>query len=130
MAIIIDENNNKVGDTTSTTTATVEECEVLKEDEHLFIQTPIFILFGEYLGYVSSFIEHAENWCNPSKPMPTQFMQTFLEREARSIYDDMLADFSEDEINKLYKTYYLCGLDALDEDLKAKRKKNGDDLPF
>lgn len=96
----------------------------------LFIQTPIFLLFAEYLGFVSKLLSLAEDWCNPSKPMPKNCFQTLLDREAKSIYDEMLVIWSEDEINKLYRNFYTCGLDELELDLNEKRKKFGEDLPF
>ncbi len=134
MSHIIDMNGNPISSKTmnsSTTTAVAEKTDTAeKKEEALFIQTPIFILFGEYLGFVSAFIEHAENWCNPTKPMPRKSIQTLLEREARCIYDAMLEIWSEEEVNKLYKNFYPCGLDELEADLIYKRKKNGDDLPF
>lgn len=114
---------------TQTATAVVEEKKEKKE-EALFIQTPIFLLFAEYLGYVTKFIELAENWCDPKKPMPSTMMKTFLEREARSIYDMMLEKYTEEQINELYVNFYPLGLDDCELDLNEKRKANGDDLPF
>ena len=125
MTKIVDAFGNPINSTTSVTAT-----ETVDKEEILFIQTPIFILFAEYLGYVSAFVEHAENWCNPIKPMPKPYIKTLLEREARSIYDQMLKTYSEDEIRNFYMNFYPCGLDELDTDLKEKRKKDGDDLPF
>lgn len=101
-----------------------------EKEEILLIQTPVFILFAEFLGYNSLLIEMAENWCNPNKSMPSKNIQTLLEREARTIYDEMLELYSEEEIHELYKMFYTCGLDELENDLNEKRKKAGDDLPF
>lgn len=121
------ENN---GTETATVVSTEEKPIKTDKSDELFIQTPIFILFCEYLGYVSAFLEFAENWCNPTKPMPQKHLQTFLEREARSLYDSMLEEFNEEEIHNLYKNFYTCGLDELEADLNFKRKKNGEKLPF
>lgn len=101
-----------------------------EKEEPLFIQTPVFILFAEILGYVSPFLEYAEDWCNPEKPMPLSCIKTFLEREAKVIYDDMLAEFTEEEIHQLYVNFYNTGLDYLDEDLKEKNKAMDGTLPF
>ena len=100
------------------------------EDEGLLIQTPIFLLFAEYLGYVSKLVEMAEDWCNPNKPMPSKAIQVLLDREARTIYDEMLCEFQEEQIHEFYKSLYTCGLDELEDDLIQKRKDNGEDLPF
>ena len=133
MAHILDANGNPIASSEeSTTTATETEPSRQKtyKDDILFIQTPIFILFAEYLGYVSLLTQFAEDWCNPNKPMPKECIQTLLDREARSIYDEMLKEWSEDEINKLYKNFFQCGLDELESDLNEKNKAHGSDLPF
>lgn len=101
-----------------------------KDDQPLLIQTPIFILFAEYLGYVSKLVEFAEDWCDIRKPMPSKMIQTLLDREARTIYDEMLEEFTEEQIHEFYETLYPCSLDEIEEDLIQKRKENGEDLPF
>lgn len=136
MTKIVDAFGNLVSSVSSkSTNSTVvdpKEKTTTKEDKEtpLFIQTPVFILFAEILGYASCFLEFAENWCNPEKPMPKPYIKTFLEREARIIYDDMLKTYSEEDIHNLYLNFYPTGLDFLDEDLNLKRKKFNDDLPF
>lgn len=131
METIVDTNGNTHTVVESTTTEVkTQEVKESSKEEALFIQTPIFLLFAEFLGFVSGFITQAEDWCNPRKPMPTKPMQTFMEREARAIYDSLLENLSEEEIHKLYKNFYLCGLDELEDDLIEKRKSLGDELPF
>lgn len=126
MVKILGQDGNPINTTTETAVVTKTN----KEDKILFIQTPIFILFAEYLGYVSPFISFAEDWCDDRKPMPTACVQTLLEREARSIYDDMLGFYTESQVRKLYEKYFPCGLGEIECQLIEKRKANGDDLPF
>lgn len=114
----------------NTATTVIDTPLIRPKEEPLLIQTPIFILFAEYLGYVSELIEMAEDWCNPAKPMPSKNIQILLDREARTIYDEMLEEYSEEEIHNLYKRFYSCGLDDLEDDLIQKRKDDGEDLPF
>lgn len=131
MAHILDANGNPISSNTeSTTTEVVSPQQKTYKEDILFIQTPIFILFAEYLGYVSLLTQFAEDWCNPHKPMPKECIQVLLDREARSIYDEMLKEWSDDELNKLYRTFYHCGLDELESDLNDKNKAHEDDLPF
>lgn len=130
MTTIVDCHGNPISaedvkENEETTTATVTEEEQQDKNDILFVPTPVFILFAEYLGFVSYFVTMAEDWCNPKKPLPSKQIKTLLEREAKSIYDEMLETWSEDDINKLYHNFYPCGLDELEEDLKEKN-----DLPF
>ena len=134
-------SSNEQKSETATKTAVMDEThddsqeEVMttkdKSDE-LYIPTPIFLLFAEFLGFASYFISLAEDWCNPKKKFPSATVKTFLEREARTIYDEMLGEYSEEEIHDLYKNFYACGLDELESDLNEKiaeaTEKEG--LPF
>ena len=130
--VFLDETKPKMLPSNTSTATTTEDVPQKKEeiDDGLFIQTPIFILFGEFLGYVSLLVGMAEEWCNPKKPFLSKTMETLLEREARTIYDEMLEDYTEEQIHTLYQTFYPCGLDEIESDLIQKRKDHGDDLPF
>lgn len=128
-------------ETNSTTTAVVDAETNLKTEEEtenktndksdeLYVPTPIFLLFAEFLGFPSMFLEMAENWCNPKKPFPSKNIKTLLEREARTIYDDMLSTYTEDEIHAYYLKFYVCGLDEMETDLNEKIELNSENLPF
>ena len=106
-----------------TTTGVVDTTQAVNGEDKkdiLFVPTPIFMLFAEFLGYTSMLITMAEDWCDPQKKLPSKNMQRLLEREAKTIYDDMLEEFSEGEIHELYKSFYTCGLDELEQDLNEK----------
>lgn len=106
--------------------------EAKKEDKKsiLFIQTPVFMLFAEFIGYTSMLINIAEDWCNPSKAMPSKAIQRMLDREARTIYDEMLELYTEEEIHDLYNRFYPCGLDEIEDDLNDKINDFEGGLPF
>ena len=68
------------------------------------IETPIFIIFAEYLGYVSRFNELAVNWCEGK--VPEVYIQKLLMMEAKSIFRQMLKDYTLEKIQYWYDTYY------------------------
>lgn len=118
---------------TTTETTVVEETTAVKDkSDELYVPTPIFLLFAEFLGFASYFVTLAEDWCNPKKKFPSVTVKTFLEREARTIYDEMLGQYSEEEIHDLYKNFYTCGLDEMEMDLneKIEEAKVKEGLPF
>ena len=39
-----------------------------KDNVDISIETPLFIIFAEYLGYCSRFIKLSEKWCNGDVP--------------------------------------------------------------
>lgn len=124
---------------TATTTGVIDTdyqdiTEIIKQNRKndvLFVPTPIFMLFAEFLGYTSMLINMAEDWCNPQKGLPSKSLQRLLEREAKTIYDEMLEEYSEKEIHELYNSFYTCGLDELEDDLNGKiSEADSDGLPF
>jgi len=80
------------------------------------IETPIFLLFAEYLGYLSPFADKAEEWCDGK--VPGEEIQKFLIREAQSIFKKMKEDYTIEEINNRYKMYYTLLLKEYDDKLK------------
>lgn len=73
------------------------------------IKTPVFIIFAEYLGYVSRFNEIAIDWCEGKFPEP--YIQEILGMEAKSIFRQMKKDYPLEQIQYWYDTYHpviLC----------------------
>lgn len=68
------------------------------------IETPVFIIFAEYLGYVSRFNEIAIKWCDGI--VPESYIQKLLVMEAKSIFRQMKKDYTLEEIQYWYDTYY------------------------
>lgn len=56
------------------------------------IQPHMFILFAEYLGYVSPFIEWAEEWYSDKANKFPEFKKKILTVEAQHIYNEILKD--------------------------------------
>lgn len=67
------------------------------------IEAPVFIIFAEYLGYVSRFNKLAADWCDGEIPEP--YIQKVIIVEAKSIYRQMLKDYGLDMIKYWYETY-------------------------
>ena len=80
-----------------------ENGEVLNHIEAI-VPTPIFILFAEYMGYISQFNKMAENWCDGK--VPEVHVQKIMILEAKCIYRKMLEDFDIDDIRYFYDSYY------------------------
>lgn len=72
--------------------------------EECVIPAPIFILFAEYLGYVSQFNKKAEDWCDGK--VPEIHVQKIMMLEATCIFRQMKKDYDLDEIKYYYESYY------------------------
>jgi hypothetical protein len=68
------------------------------------VEAPLFILFAEYLGYVSQFNKLAEKWCDGT--VPEVHVQMFMKLEAKCIFRQMLKDYELDDIRYFYDSYY------------------------
>lgn len=99
------------------------------------IDTPIFILFAEYLGYVSPLIPWAENWCKPSG-VCSPLQKGLLAVDARAIFFKMKKEMSIEQIKKYFTLFFDCGLDfpyaqlKLKESLSNTNNDDDSDLPF
>jgi len=85
------------------TTVNTEKCKTKKETVNV-IPTPIFILFAEYMGYVSQFNKLAENWCEGK--VPEIHVQKIMILEAKCIYRKMVKDYNIKDILYYYESYY------------------------
>ena len=83
----------------TTTNTTTQEL-----DETLKISAPIFILFAEHLGYVSSLKKLVEEWVKGTPPDVTY--QKLLTVEALSIRQKMVKDYEVDFIKAKYNELY------------------------
>ena len=80
------------------------------------METPIFLLFAEYFGYLSPLSNKAEEWCDGK--IPDEEMQKFLIREAQAIFRKMREDYTKEEIVERYEMYYTLLLKEYDDKLK------------
>ena len=79
------------------------------------ISAPLFLMFAEYLGYVSKFTEIAMEWCEGK--VPEEYIQKILDVEAKSIFRQMKKDYPMEEIQLWYDTYYPVILSDYEEKL-------------
>ena len=90
------------------------------------IRIPIFILFAEYLGYVSPLVEWAEEWCKKETSKFPNFKKKILATEAKHIFDKMVSELELKEIRQWYDDLY----ELTDKDCEDNLKAKNDDLPF
>ena len=79
------------------------------------IEIPVFLLFSEYLGYVSKFNELAEKWCDGKIPAP--YIQKVMAVEAKIIFRQMKKDYGLPIIKYWYDIYYPVILKDYEESL-------------
>lgn len=109
---------------TETKTVTKVETEVKENqpnEEAIIVEAPLFILFAEYLGYVSIFNKMAEDWCDGK--VPEMHIQKVIILEAKCILRQMKKDYGLDSIREFYSMYYPIIFQEYDEKL-AKLIKN------
>ena len=102
----------------STETKTVVEVATKtnqQPNEEVIVEAPLFILFAEYLGYVSIFNKMAENWCDGK--VPEIYIQKIIILEAKCILRQMKKDYSLDDIREFYSMYYPLIFQEYDEKL-------------
>lgn len=111
--------------TTSTSTATekwdgnLRDFEMFGEKishETKVVPTPLFIIFAEYLGYVSQFNKKAEEWCDGK--VPEVHVQKLMKLEASCIFRQMKKDYDLDTIQYYYESYYPLIFKEYDDKLK------------
>ena len=78
--------------------------EILENHKESVIPTPIFIIFAEYMGYISQFNKMAEGWCDGK--VPEVHVQKIMILEAKCIYRQMLKDYDINEVKYYYDSYY------------------------
>lgn len=100
---------------TETQTTTVTEVKVGKEKKEIRVESPLFIIFAEFLGYVSIFNKMAEDWCNGK--VPQEHIQKVLIMEAKCIFRQMKKDYELEDIKEFYNLYYPLILEEYAEKL-------------
>ena len=103
---------------TETKTVTKVETEVKESqpnEEAIIVEAPLFILFAEYLGYVSIFNKMAEDWCDGK--VPEMHIQKIIILEAKCIFRQMKKDYGLDSIRDFYSMYYPLIFQEYDENL-------------
>jgi len=88
------------------------------------ISKPLFIVFAEFLGYVSPLVEWAENYCK-GKSIENFKMKVLL-IEADAVLNKMLEEYDAEKIKEWWDRYYPY-LEEYDEIITKAEKS---DLPF
>ena len=82
------------------------------------VDTPVFIIFAEFLGYVSKFDKIANDWCDGK--VPDEYMQKILNTEAKCILRQMKKDYTIQSMRYWFETYYPVVLQEIEEKLSKK----------
>ena len=106
-------------------TLTQVETEIASENtmdnEEIKVEAPLFILFAEYLGYVSIFNKMAEEWCEGK--IPEIHVQKIIILEANCILRQMKKDYANEDIRYFYSMYYPLIFEEYDNKLKGMIEK-------
>ena len=104
-------------ETTQTVVETVSNETAQETNDTLKISVPIFILFAEHLGYVSSLKKLVEEWTKGTPP-PVPY-QKLLRVEALSIRQQMIKDYEVDYIKTKYNELYPIFFGELEEKMDS-----------
>ena len=69
----------------------------------LKFEIPVFILFGETLGYLSKYTKLAGEWCDGK--VPAVHIQKMMRIDCLDMIRAMRKDYSEETVRERYKTY-------------------------
>lgn len=75
-----------------------------------------FLLFAEFVGYESMFIEWVEKMCIGEKL--EDFQMTLIKRDAEYIFNEMSKEFKVEDIKSWYTEFYEVILKDYDEMIK------------
>lgn len=106
---------------TLTTTDVITDVQPIVECQTI-VEAPLFIIFAEYLGYVSMFNKMAEEWCDGK--VPDIHVQKIIILEANCILRQMKKDYEISDIHEFYEMYYPYILKEYDDNLTKLIKKN------
>ena len=90
--------NNNIEKMQDTTTQVVTNTNIRT------MPTPVFILFAEYVGFVSDFLEWAEKWCNEGNV--SEWKKLIMNNDAVNIMREIKKHYSEEEFNEWYDALY------------------------
>jgi hypothetical protein len=94
-------------------------------DNKIVVEAPVFIIFAEYLGYVSRFNKLAVDWCDGK--IPDTYIQKIMIMEAKTIFRQMKKDYTLSTIKYWYNTYYPVILFEFAEKLAKTLENSNDD---
>ena len=89
---------------------------LLNNDDNIIkVETPVFIIFAEFLGYVSRFNKIANEWCDGK--IPDEYIQKIINVEARCILHQMKKDYTIKTMRYWFNTYYPVVLKEIEDKL-------------
>jgi hypothetical protein len=111
----------------------VDNTNVTKEPKP--INKVIFLIFAEYIGYVSDFVEYAEKICN-GKEEVHDTIKKLIELDADYIFKKMKEEYTLEEIRGWYDEFYPLLIKEYETSLNEKIKEkelvttNTNELPY
>lgn len=82
-----------------------DEVKIIDNENVSVIPAPIFLLYAEYLGYVSPLIEWAEDWCYDAKKTEN-WKKNVIRCEANHIFKKVMEEYTTKELRGYYDEYY------------------------
>lgn len=82
------------------------------------MNTPVFIIFAEFLGYVSKFNKIVNDWCDGK--VPDEFIQKIINVEARCILHQMKKDYTVQTMRYWFNTYYPVVIKEIEDKIANK----------
>ena len=80
------------------------------------VKAPLFIMFAEYLGFVSKVIDWAEDWCKGNQP--DEYKTKIIETDAICLFNQAKKKYTDDELADWYDEFYDVILSDYDKNLK------------
>lgn len=80
------------------------------------VKAPLFIMFAEYLGFVSNVIDWAEDWCKGNQP--DEYKVKIIETDAICLFHQAKKKYTDDELADWYNEFYDVILSDYDKNLK------------
>lgn len=80
------------------------------------VKAPLFIMFAEYLGFVSNLIDWAEDWCKGNQP--DEYKVKIIETDAICLFHQAKKKYTDDELADWYNEFYDVILSDYDKNLK------------
>lgn len=90
------------------------------EESLITIKSPIFLLFAEYLGFVSGVVTWAEDCVNGKKL--SEYQKKVIDTDALCLKKQMLNEFSKEDILSWYQSFYDVILGDYDKNLEKNFK--------
>lgn len=104
-------------ETTTNTTQTTVITETTS-NEPITTHFLTFLMFAEYMGYVSEFIEDVDKWIDGTEP--EEHIRRFLWIEAQNILSQMENDMKINDLRTWWNEFYPLVLCKADEMLQKK----------